>query len=199
MSVGGVAPGAYDPAESQPSGGPLGSLPHNYRENRVWPSFRPHLRRPLDPRLDDGREGVARGSLPGLPARRHPLPVNVREREERHVRGPGWMLAEHGYEPSLPGGRRERDPLATRRIPIGRPAREAGGRRYHQAREQAAGLEGAFSGHSARVGMARDLVAHGASVAAVQVAGRWASSRMPAYYARGEVAARGAVAQFYGD
>ena len=37
------------------------------------------------------------------------------------------------------------------------------------------------------------------SVAAVQVAGRWASSRMPAYYARGELAARGAVAQFYGD
>ena len=38
--------------------------------------------------------------------------------------------------------------------------------------------------------MARDLVAHGASVAAVQVAGRWASSKMPAYYARGELAAR---------
>ena len=67
------------------------------------------------------------------------------------------------------------------------------------AMAKAAGLEGAFSGHSARVGMARDLVAHGASVAAVQVAGRWASSRMPAYYARGELAARGAVAQFYGD
>ena len=37
------------------------------------------------------------------------------------------------------------------------------------------------------------------SVAAVQVAGRWASSRMPAYYARGELAARGAVARLYGD
>ena len=67
------------------------------------------------------------------------------------------------------------------------------------AMAKAAGLEGAFSGHSARVGMARDLVAHRASVAAVQVAGRWASSRMPAYYARGELAAHGAVAQFYGD
>ena len=63
----------------------------------------------------------------------------------------------------------------------------------------AAGLEGAFSGHSARVGMARDLVASGASVAAVQVAGRWASPRMPAHYARGELAARGAVARFYGE
>ena len=64
---------------------------------------------------------------------------------------------------------------------------------------RAAGLEGAFSGHSARVGMARDLVASGASVAAVQIAGRWASDRMPAYYARGELAARGAVARFYGE
>ena len=40
----------------------------------------------------------------------------------------------------------------------------------------------------------RLLVAHGASVAAVQVAGRWGSPAMPAYYARGELAARGAVA-----
>ena len=62
----------------------------------------------------------------------------------------------------------------------------------------AAGLSGAFSGHSGRVGMARDLVAGGASVAAVQVAGRWESARMPALYARGELAARGAVAQYYG-
>ena len=66
------------------------------------------------------------------------------------------------------------------------------------AMASAAGLEGTFSGHSARVGMARDLVAHGASVAAVQVAGRWESSRMPAHYARGELAARGAVARFHG-
>ena len=67
------------------------------------------------------------------------------------------------------------------------------------AMASAAGLEGTFSGHSARVGMARDLVAHGASVAAVQVAGRWESSRMPAHYARGELAARGAVARFHGE
>ena len=51
------------------------------------------------------------------------------------------------------------------------------------AAAKAAGLEGAFSGHSGRVGMARDLVAAGASVAAVQVAGRWESARMPARYA----------------
>ena len=67
------------------------------------------------------------------------------------------------------------------------------------AMARAAGLEGAFSGHSARVGMARDLVASGASVVAVQIAGRWASARMPAHYARGELAARGPIARFYGE
>ena len=66
------------------------------------------------------------------------------------------------------------------------------------AMAKAAGLDGHFGGHSGRVGMARDLVAAGASVAAVQIAGRWASSRMPAHYARGELAARGAVAKYYG-
>ena len=40
---------------------------------------------------------------------------------------------------------------------------------------RAAALVGRFSGHSPRIGMARDLVASGAGVAAVQVAGRWAS------------------------
>lgn len=64
---------------------------------------------------------------------------------------------------------------------------------------EAAGLAGRFSGHSPRIGMARDLVASGAGVAAVQVAGRWASAQMPAYYARAELAAHGAVARFYGE
>lgn len=65
------------------------------------------------------------------------------------------------------------------------------------AAAKAAGLVGEFSGHSPRVGMARDLVANGASVAAVQVAGRWKSARLPAAYARGELAGQGAVARFY--
>ena len=67
------------------------------------------------------------------------------------------------------------------------------------AMARAAGLEGAFSGHSARVGMAQDLVRAGATIAQIQIAGRWASPRMPAHYARGELAARGAVARFYGE
>lgn len=67
-----------------------------------------------------------------------------------------------------------------------------------QAAAKAAGLKGRYSGHSPRVGMAADLVASGASVSAVQVAGRWKSARMPGQYARGELAGRGAVALFYG-
>ena len=58
---------------------------------------------------------------------------------------------------------------------------------------KAAGLHGSFSGHSGRVGMARDLVSAGTSVPAVQVAGPMGFSG----YARAELAARGAVASYY--
>ena len=66
-----------------------------------------------------------------------------------------------------------------------------------RAAAKAAGLEGSWSGHSPRIGMATDLVAAGASLAAIQVAGRWKSARMPAHYARGELAGNGAVARYY--
>ena len=68
-----------------------------------------------------------------------------------------------------------------------------------QRMAKAAGLDGRITGHSARVGMCRALVAAGESVAAVQVAGRWKSSRMPAHYARGEIAGQGAVARLHGE
>ena len=67
------------------------------------------------------------------------------------------------------------------------------------AAAKAAGLTGRFSGHSPRVGMARNLVASGEGVAALQIAGRWASAQMPAHYARAELAAKGAVARFHGE
>lgn len=61
-----------------------------------------------------------------------------------------------------------------------------------------AGIDPAtISGHSARVGMAQDLVGHGAELAAVMQAGRWKSPTMPARYAERLSAGRGAVAQFY--
>ena len=68
-----------------------------------------------------------------------------------------------------------------------------------QAAAKAAGLDAAdlFSGHSGRVGMARDLVADGASLPEIMQAGRWASPTMPAHYARAELASQGAVARYY--
>ena len=65
------------------------------------------------------------------------------------------------------------------------------------AMAKAAGLGEGFSGHSPRVGMARDLTAAGVGLTAIMVAGRWKSERMPAYYSRAEEAGRGAVARFY--
>ena len=62
----------------------------------------------------------------------------------------------------------------------------------------AAGLGDGFSGHSPRVGMARDLVRAGIELPSLMTAGRWRSPAMPAHYARNEIAGRGAVAQFYG-
>lgn len=62
----------------------------------------------------------------------------------------------------------------------------------------AVGIEGA-SGHSLRVGSAISLVRAGASLPETQQAGRWASPRMPAHYARNEFAARGAVARLRYD
>ena len=61
----------------------------------------------------------------------------------------------------------------------------------------AAGLTGRISGHSLRVGGAQSLAAGGADlITDMQHAGRWTSLQMPAHYARGQLAARGAVARF---
>ena len=70
-------------------------------------------------------------------------------------------------------------------------------RRIKQA-AQAAGLGAGFSGHSPRVGMARDLARAGIELPRLMNAGRWRSPAMPAHYTRNETAGKGAVAQFYG-
>ncbi len=62
---------------------------------------------------------------------------------------------------------------------------------------QAAGLGTGYSGHSPRVGMARDLARIGTELPSLMTAGRWSSPRMPALYTRNESAGRGAVAQYY--
>ena len=57
----------------------------------------------------------------------------------------------------------------------------------------------AMSGHSARVGMAQDLVAAGTDLAGVMQAGRWRSAQMPARYSSKLLAKDGAVARLYRD
>ncbi len=70
-------------------------------------------------------------------------------------------------------------------------------RRIKQA-AHAAGLGDGFSGHSPRVGMARDLARVGIELPSLMNAGRWRSPAMPAHYTRNETAGKGAVAQFHG-
>ena len=69
-------------------------------------------------------------------------------------------------------------------------------RRIKQA-ALAAGLGDGYSGHSPRVGMARDLARFGTELSSLMSAGRWSSPRMPALYIRNEAAGRGAVALYY--
>lgn len=61
-----------------------------------------------------------------------------------------------------------------------------------------AGLDAArVSGHSARVGMAQDLVGAGLGLPEVMQAGRWSSAAMVARYTRAQAAQHGAVARFH--
>lgn len=69
------------------------------------------------------------------------------------------------------------------------------GRRV-KAAAAAAGLGDGYTAHSGRVGMTTDLLANGATIGAIQLAGDWSSPRMPAYYARSIEAGNGAVAQY---
>lgn len=68
--------------------------------------------------------------------------------------------------------------------------------RIIKKRAAEAGIKKNVSGHSLRVGSAQSLAHAGASLVEMQIAGRWKSSGMPAQYAKGEIATRGAVARF---
>ena len=69
-------------------------------------------------------------------------------------------------------------------------------RRIRQAAIHA-NLGDGFSGHSPRVGMAKDLSHNRASLPEMMQAGRWRSARMVAEYTREQEASRGAVAKYY--
>ncbi len=64
---------------------------------------------------------------------------------------------------------------------------------------KAAGVAGRLSGHSLRIGSAQSLVSAGATLPELQQAGRWLSPSVPAHYARGQFAGRGAVARLRPD
>ena len=72
------------------------------------------------------------------------------------------------------------------------------GRRIAAAVRAAGGI-GAYSGHSTRVGMARDLALAGEELPALMTAGRWKGPEMVARYIAHERAGRGAVARYYGE
>ena len=72
------------------------------------------------------------------------------------------------------------------------------GRRIAAA-ARAAGQYGAYSGHSTRVGMARDLARAGEELPSLMTAGRWKGPEMVARYIAHERAGRGAVARYYGE
>ena len=63
----------------------------------------------------------------------------------------------------------------------------------------AAGMTGKFTGHSARVGMARDLARAGEELPALMTAGRWKGAEMVARYIARESAGRGAVSRYHQD
>ena len=60
---------------------------------------------------------------------------------------------------------------------------------------KAAKLEGRYSGHSGRVGMAQDLVENDFKLPAVAIAGRWKALTMPTHYAKKQSARKSAVAR----
>ena len=68
-------------------------------------------------------------------------------------------------------------------------------RRFKQACNLA-GLQGDYTAHSGRVGLATELVSRDASTTAVQHAGGWKTTRMVARYSKGVAAEQGAVARY---
>ena len=69
-------------------------------------------------------------------------------------------------------------------------------RRIKTAAKRAA-CPGNFSGHSPRVGMAQDLYRAKFTLVEIQIAGRWKSPNMVAYYCRRMMARESAVARFH--
>jgi len=79
----------------------------------------------------------------------------------------------------------------------GRISTKAIARAFKRLAERAGLDPSEISGHSARVGMAQDLAAAGASTTDLQTAGRWTSPAMPARYTQRQAARRSPVARYH--
>ena len=75
---------------------------------------------------------------------------------------------------------------------------ETASRRIRNA-AKAAGLEGRYSGHSCRVGMATELARLKYPLQSIMQSGRWLSHSMPARYIRRTEATQSAVASYYAE
>ena len=75
---------------------------------------------------------------------------------------------------------------------MGRSKTDAEARTVYLTPAVVAGLGSGFSGHSARVGMARRMAASGAPTHEIMAQGRWKTARMVEVYPRAEEAGRAA-------
>ena len=100
--------------------------------------------------------------------------------------GPIWLKVTRNPNQFLVDNEGKRKPIGYDgiRYRIKKAARDSG---YNDVK---------ISTHSLRIGSAISLTRAGASLVDIQVAGRWKSPSMPAYYARGETAKNGAVARY---
>jgi integrase len=83
-----------------------------------------------------------------------------------------------------------------RAVDTGGPGLDAGSvNRILKRVARSVGADDSISGHSARVGAAQDMMAHGIELLPIQQAGRWKTVRMPARYTERIAAGRGGMAQ----
>lgn len=114
-----------------------------------------------------------------------------------------WLDAAHAATGAPLGGPLFRAVHVTGRVGGALHPKNVNDRLKHLARRAAPRLRrlgvepDALSGHSARVGMAQDLVAAGFDLPAILQAGRWRSATMVARYTERLRVAEGAVAQFH--
>ena len=110
-------------------------------------------------------------------------------------RSPAWMLGAPPPAPIHPSSPRRCFSASTGAAHRAGQSRLARSGASSRLAARLLAVEGRISGHSLRVGAAQSLAAAGAGLVEMQQAGRWQSPTMPARYAAGELAARGAVSR----